>query len=201
MRQRRKQTRLRSRWPTPLRRWREIPTSSSLDGTTPRRTLPRSPTLRATSTSSPSQPCGGTVSARRSTTPRTSNRPLPATNTVTVTFNAATPYVDLRALEYSGLDLANPFDVGASASGTSTSANSGAVTTTAARRTDLRCRNDNRRVQRRQEVALPRASSPRPTLDIAEDRFVTATGSYSATASLGGSAAWVMQVATFKAAS
>ena len=40
-----------------------------------------------------------------------------------------------------------------------------------------------------------------PDLDIAEDRFVTATGSYSATASLGGSAAWVMQVATFKAAS
>ena len=38
-------------------------------------------------------------------------------------------------------------------------------------------------------------------LDIAEDRFVTATGSYSATASLSGSAAWVMQVATFKAAS
>ena len=54
------------------------------------------------------------------------------TNTVTVTFNTATPYVDLRALEYSGLDLVNPFDVGTSASGTSNSANSGAVTTTAA---------------------------------------------------------------------
>ena len=54
------------------------------------------------------------------------------TNTVTVTFNTATQYVDLRALEYSGLDLVNPFDVGASASGTSNSANSGAVTTTAA---------------------------------------------------------------------
>ena len=40
-----------------------------------------------------------------------------------------------------------------------------------------------------------------PDVDIAEDRFVTATGSYSATASLSGSAAWVMQVATFKASS
>jgi len=40
-----------------------------------------------------------------------------------------------------------------------------------------------------------------PDLDIAEDRFVTAAGSYSATASLSGSAAWVMQVATFKAVS
>ena len=39
-----------------------------------------------------------------------------------------------------------------------------------------------------------------PDLDIAEDRFVTTAGSYSATASLSGSAAWVMQVATFRAA-
>ena len=39
-----------------------------------------------------------------------------------------------------------------------------------------------------------------PDGDIAEDRFVTATGSYNATATLG-SAAWLMQVATFRAAS
>jgi len=49
------------------------------------------------------------------------------TNTVTATFDAPTLYVDLRALEYSGLDPVNPFDVGASASGTGTSATSGAV--------------------------------------------------------------------------
>ena len=55
-----------------------------------------------------------------------------ATNTVTVTFNTATPYVDIRATEYSGLDQTNPFDVGTSASGTSTTANSGTVNTTAA---------------------------------------------------------------------
>ena len=55
-----------------------------------------------------------------------------ATNTVTVTFNTATPYVDIRATEYSGLATTNPFDVGTSASGTSTTANSGTVTTTAA---------------------------------------------------------------------
>ena len=47
------------------------------------------------------------------------------TNTVTATFNTATPYVDVRALEYSGLAAVNPFDVGASASGTGTAANSG----------------------------------------------------------------------------
>ena len=39
-----------------------------------------------------------------------------------------------------------------------------------------------------------------PDLDIAEDRFVTATGSYNATAPVTGSSAWVMQVATFRAA-
>ena len=67
------------------------------------------------------------------------------TNTVTATFNTATPYVDIRALEYSGLDPVNPFDVGTSASGTGTSANSGTVTTTARQRVDLRGRHDHRR--------------------------------------------------------
>ena len=66
------------------------------------------------------------------------------TNTVTVTFNTATPFVDIRALEYSGLDPVNPFDVGTSASGNGTSANSGTVTTTAAERADLRGRHDGR---------------------------------------------------------
>ena len=34
------------------------------------------------------------------------------TNTVTVKFNTATPYVDVRAVEYSGLAPVNPFDRG-----------------------------------------------------------------------------------------
>ena len=54
------------------------------------------------------------------------------TNSVTVTFNTTTQYVDIRALEYSGLDPVNPFDVGTSASGNSNSASSGAVTTSTA---------------------------------------------------------------------
>ena len=53
-------------------------------------------------------------------------------NTVTVTFNASTAFVDLRITEYSGLDKVNPLDVSQSASGTAATANSGAVTTTAA---------------------------------------------------------------------
>jgi glucose/arabinose dehydrogenase/PKD repeat protein len=122
------------------------------------------------------------------------------TNTVTATFNAPTPYVDIRALEYSGLDPVNPFDVGASASGTGTSANSGTVTTTApglvfgagttSRSFTAAGTNFTTRIITTSD------------LDIAEDRFVTAAGPYSATAPLSAtSAAWIMQVATFKAAS
>ena len=53
-------------------------------------------------------------------------------NTVTVTFNTATPFIDIRATEYSGLDPVHPIDVSHSAIGTSTTPNSGSVTTTAA---------------------------------------------------------------------
>ena len=84
------------------------------------------------------------------------------TNTVTVTFNTATPYVDIRATEYSGLDPNTPFDVGTSASGTSTSANSGTVTTTAPG-ADLRRRHHHRRLLHRRNRTSPPASSPTPT--------------------------------------
>jgi len=120
-------------------------------------------------------------------------------NTVTVTFSAATPYVDLRALEYSGLDLVNPFDVGASASGTGTSANSGAVTTTAAQELIIGAGTTIGGFNAAGSGFTTRIITS-PDADIVEDRFVTTTGSYSATASLGGSAAWVMQVATFRSA-
>jgi hypothetical protein len=53
-------------------------------------------------------------------------------NTVTVTFNTATPYIDLRGTEYSGLDPTDPLDAGHSASGRSATADSRAVTTTTA---------------------------------------------------------------------
>ena len=122
------------------------------------------------------------------------------TNTVTVTFSASTPFVDIRALEYSGLDPVNPFDVGTSASGSGTSANSGTVTTTAAGALIFGAGITTGGFSAAGANFTNRIITP-PDADIAEDRFVTTTGSYSATASLGGSAAWVMQVATFRAAS
>jgi hypothetical protein len=45
-------------------------------------------------------------------------------NTVTVTFNQAAAFVDVRVLEYSGLDWVNPLDQTAGAAGTGTSASS-----------------------------------------------------------------------------
>ena len=121
-------------------------------------------------------------------------------NTVTVTFDRATQYVDLRALEYSGLDLVNPLDTSASASGTSNSANSGAVTTNVAHELILGAGTTAGGFSGAGAGFTTRIITS-PDLDIAEDRFVTTTGSYSATASLSGSAAWVMQVVTFKASS
>src|SRR6202158_5461067 len=54
-------------------------------------------------------------------------------NTVTVSFNQAAVSVDVRVLEYSGLDPASPLDVKAGAAGSGTRARSGAGTTTSAR--------------------------------------------------------------------
>ncbi len=121
------------------------------------------------------------------------------TNTVTVNFNTATPYVDVRALEYSGLDPVNPFDVGTSASGTSATANSGTVTTTAPGALIFGAGMTTGGFSTAGTNFATRIIT-NPDLDIAQDRIVTATGTYNATAPLSGSAAWVMQVATFRAA-
>ena len=97
------------------------------------------------------------------------------TNTVTVTFNASTPFVDIRALEYSGLDPVNPFNVGTSASGTGTSANSGTVTTTAANALIFGAGMTTGSFSAAGTNFVSRIITT-PDADIAEDRFVTTTG-------------------------
>jgi len=118
-------------------------------------------------------------------------------NTVTVTFNAAAPFVDIRATEYSGLDPANPLDVSGSAAGTSATPNSGSVTTTAARELVFGAGMTSGKFTAAGTNFTSRIITT-PKSDIAEDMFVTATGSYAATAQLSGSANWVMQVAAFR---
>ncbi|HKS96222.1 MAG TPA: IPT/TIG domain-containing protein [Terriglobia bacterium] len=118
-------------------------------------------------------------------------------NTVTVTFNQAAVAVDLRVLEYKGLSQTSPLDVTAAAVGSSTTASSGSATTTSA----------NELIFAADTIATgtpgPGAGFTTriitsPDSDIAEDKIVSSTGSYSATAPVSPSGYWVMQMATFK---
>jgi glucose/arabinose dehydrogenase/PKD repeat protein len=119
------------------------------------------------------------------------------TNTITVTFDKAVAYVDVRILEYSGLDQTSPFDVGRSAAGSSATADSGAATTTFASELVVGA-GITRACFTGAGPGFTLRIKTNPDCDIAEDRIVTTTGSYNATAPVTGS--WIMQMATFKGA-
>ena len=120
-------------------------------------------------------------------------------NTVTVTFTNAAVYVDLRILEYSGLDTANPLDPTATAQaiGSGTSANSGSATTTSANELIIGAGKTSGRFTAAGTGFTSRIITS-PDGDIAEDRIVTSTGSYNATAPVT-SSNWVMQLVAFRA--
>jgi fibronectin type 3 domain-containing protein len=121
------------------------------------------------------------------------------TNRVTVAFSPAAQYPDVRILEYGGIDPANPVDNTAAATGNSTTSNSGVAVT--ANPTDLLVGAN---------MVFTGTTGPgsgfttrvitNPDGDIAEDRLVTAAGSYSATAPLSSAGAWVMQMVALRAA-
>jgi hypothetical protein len=115
--------------------------------------------------------------------------------TVTVTFNTSTPYVDIRIAEYSGLSRTNPLDVSASAAGSASLANSGSVTTTSASELLLGAGTTTGAFTSAGSGYTLRVIT-QPDADICEDRIVTATGTYNATASVSGT--WVMQLVTFR---
>jgi hypothetical protein len=117
-------------------------------------------------------------------------------NTVTVTFKQSAAWPNVNVLEYSGLSTTSPLDVFSGASGSGTAANSGAATTTSAN-----------------ELIFGTGSTSSVTTgagsgfsnriinsfgDISEDRIVSSTGSYNATATMT-SGSWVMQMVAFKA--
>ena len=114
-------------------------------------------------------------------------------NTVTVAFNQAAAAPDIRILEYRGVTT---LDAKAGASGTGGAANSGSATTTSANELIF-----GANIVATETEAAGSGFTSRivtPDGDIAEDKVVTATGSYSATATLEGSGPWVMQMVTFK---
>ena len=118
-------------------------------------------------------------------------------NTVTVTFSKAAAIVDLRALEYSGLDTGNPLDATAGASGTGTSGNSGAATTSSANELIVGA-GMTLGAFTKAGTGFTSSIITSPDADIAEDLITTATGSYSATAPTSTSTSWVMQMAAFQ---
>ena len=116
---------------------------------------------------------------------------------MTVTFSQAATFPDVRILEYRGV---NELDVTAGTSGSNTTANSGAATTTVA----------NELVFGADIVATTTGAAgsgftsrviTSPDGDIAEDRVVTTAGSNSATATLTSCGPWVMQLVAFAAIS
>jgi hypothetical protein len=121
------------------------------------------------------------------------------TNTVTVAFNQAAVFVDVRVLEYSGLDTSTPFDKAAGAAGSSNSASSGAVTPTVANELIFGAGMTAGRFTAAGTGYGSRIITT-PDGDIAEDQVQTAIASISATAPLSTNTSWVMQIATFRAA-
>ncbi|HEV2116610.1 MAG TPA: IPT/TIG domain-containing protein, partial [Terriglobales bacterium] len=115
-------------------------------------------------------------------------------NTVTVTFNQAAAYPDVRVLEYAGVGT---LDVSSGATGTSSTSNSGAATTTAANELIF-----GANMVYTSTTAAGGGFTARiitsPNGDIAEDRIVSSAGTYSASAPLSTSGTWVMEMATFK---
>ena len=126
---------------------------------------------------------------------------LGGSNSVTVTFSQAAVFPDVRILEYKGLSTTAPLDVTAGASGTSgsnTLVSSGSATTTSASELIFGAGTTSGAFGK--AGTSFKAEVITADGDIAEDEVVSATGSYSATASLAayGSQKWVMQMVSLK---
>ena len=120
-------------------------------------------------------------------------------NTVKVTFNIAANSPDVRIAEYSGIDPVNPIDVVTAGQGSGGASNSGSVSTGNANDLLLGA-NYVQQLTTGPGSGYASRVITSPDGDILEDRVVTATGSYNATASLSGGG-WIMQMVAFRAAS
>jgi hypothetical protein len=119
------------------------------------------------------------------------------TNRVTVTFSTAALQPDTRILEYRGADTNNPVDVTAASSGYGSTSSSSFATTTNA--SDLIFgANLVQAVTTRPGAGFTKRLITKPDGNIAEDRMVTATGSYRTTAPLNSAAPWIMQMVAFR---
>jgi hypothetical protein len=117
-------------------------------------------------------------------------------NTVTVKFNQAAAYPDIRILEYKGLNPTSPLDVTAAGAGNGTSASSGSATTTSANELIFGSGTTTGTT-----FTAPGSGFTTRVLNnygnLAEDKTVSSTGSNAAAATNSGGF-WIMQMATFK---
>jgi RHS repeat-associated protein len=126
-----------------------------------------------------------------------------AANSVTVTFTGAAHLPDIRISEYKGIVTTNPLDVTAGKSATSgTLTDSGFATTTNANDVLIGANLVDTSINTTAAGANYTAEVlTTPRYDIFEDRIVTATGSYDASAPVSKSGDWIAQMAAFKASS
>jgi hypothetical protein len=118
-------------------------------------------------------------------------------NTVMVAFDRPATYVDLRIAEYAGISRTNPLDVTASGTGTGNSAATAAATTTNAKALLVGAGTTFTKFTAAGTNYTLRVIT-KPNADILEDRTVSATGSYTATANHAGNGNWVLQLVAFR---
>jgi glucose/arabinose dehydrogenase/chitodextrinase len=117
-------------------------------------------------------------------------------NTVRATFDTAiTSWADMYIHEYSGIDKADPLDVSAVDKGTAAAMNSGSATTTNANDLIFGAGASANTVN---QAGTGFTSRSTKFGNRTEDKNVTSTGSYKATANQNGNA-WVMHMVAFKA--
>ena len=120
-------------------------------------------------------------------------------NAVTAQFSVAAANPDVRVIEYSGVDPTSPLDGATGLVGNSATSDSGSMTTTNGRDL-LVAANTVFTSTTGPSAGFTRRVITYPDGDIAEDRAVTATGSYRATTALSGGGPWAMQMVGFKGA-
>jgi len=122
-------------------------------------------------------------------------------NTVTVTFNSSTTYPDVRVLEYQGIAAANPLDDYHSTDGNGLMMTSGAVMTTHAYDLLVAGNSVGGHTSDPDPLYTQRLET-NPNGNIAEDRIVTNTGTYDATAIQTATTddSWTISLLAFKGA-
>jgi hypothetical protein len=119
-------------------------------------------------------------------------------NTVTVTFDGPAVYPDVRIVEYAGLDHIVPVDVAATNVGDSDT--SGVSLTTTVPEALLFSANTVGTLTAAPGAGFTSRVITSPNGGIAQDRSVTAAGTYDAAAPLAPGAPWVMQMVAFRVA-